>query len=122
MQESSDEIPSGSMPRRYTCTHVMQMRHAPFSVSYFSVSYSILHLHMLCSHTCVCACSVDIILRNEAVEKAKAGDKVSFVGSLIVLPDVAQLSGSRGRAAVVAGSQRDGYSEDGLSGLKVTSP
>lgn len=51
VQENSDEIPSGSMPR-----------------------------------------SLDIILRHEEVEKAKAGDKCIFTGTLIVVPDI-----SRGR-------------------------
>jgi DNA replication licensing factor MCM6 len=36
---------------------------------------------------------VDIILRNEIVESAKAGDKVVFTGTLLVVPDV--LGGSR---------------------------
>jgi DNA replication licensing factor MCM6 len=51
VQENSDEIPSGSMPR-----------------------------------------SLDIILRHEEVEKAKAGDKVIFIGSLIVVPDIGRSS------------------------------
>ena len=37
---------------------------------------------------------MDIILRHDAVEKAKAGDKVAFTGTLVVVPDIAQLSGS----------------------------
>eukprot|EP01114_Cavostelium_apophysatum_P017224 TRINITY_DN5066_c0_g1_i2.p1 TRINITY_DN5066_c0_g1~~TRINITY_DN5066_c0_g1_i2.p1 ORF type:complete len:442 (+),score=73.91 TRINITY_DN5066_c0_g1_i2:184-1509(+) len=52
VQENSDEIPSGSMPR-----------------------------------------SLEIILRNEQVEKSKAGDKCIFTGTLIVVPDI-----SKGRA------------------------
>lgn len=32
--------------------------------------------------------SLDIILRHEAVEQAKAGDKCLFTGTLIVVPDV----------------------------------
>lgn len=36
--------------------------------------------------------SVEIILRAEAVEQAQAGDKCDFTGTLIVVPDVAQLS------------------------------
>eukprot|EP00043_Microstomoeca_roanoka_P015155 m.151343 g.151343 ORF g.151343 m.151343 type:complete len:812 (-) comp16197_c1_seq2:633-3068(-) len=78
IQESADEIPSGSMPR-----------------------------------------SMDIILRHDTVEKAKAGDKVAFTGSLIVIPDVAQLSGSGGRAQLEsADGRREGYSEQGITGLK----
>ena len=40
-----------------------------------------------------CECSVDVILRHEAVEGTKAGDKALFTGTLIVIPDVAQLAG-----------------------------
>ena len=50
LQENSNEIPPGSMPR-----------------------------------------CLDIIVRNDMVERAKAGDKCSFTGTLIVVPDVAQL-------------------------------
>lgn len=35
---------------------------------------------------------MEVILRAEAVESAQAGDKCDFTGSLIVVPDVAQLS------------------------------
>jgi len=35
--------------------------------------------------------SVDIILRNEAVDQAKPGDRCIFVGTLIVVPDVVSL-------------------------------
>lgn len=35
---------------------------------------------------------MEIILRAEAVEQAQAGDKCDFTGTLIVVPDVAQLS------------------------------
>ncbi len=40
--------------------------------------------------------SVDVILRHEIVERAKAGDKVIFVGTLMVAPDTS--SASLGRA------------------------
>ncbi|KAM0749968.1 minichromosome maintenance protein 6 [Meredithblackwellia eburnea MCA 4105] len=50
IQENSNEIPTGSMPR-----------------------------------------SLDVILRAEIVERAKAGDKVVFTGTFIVVPDVAAL-------------------------------
>ncbi|KAK9447473.1 MCM2/3/5 family-domain-containing protein [Limtongia smithiae] len=36
--------------------------------------------------------TLDVILRGEIVDRAKAGDKVVFVGTLIVIPDVTQLS------------------------------
>eukprot|EP01147_Barroeca_monosierra_P008323 gene8323-869_t len=78
VQESADEIPSGSMPR-----------------------------------------SIDIILRHDAVEKAKAGDKVAFTGTLIVIPDVAQLSGAGGRTQLEsADNRREGYTEQGITGLR----
>lgn len=51
VQENSDEIPPGSMPR-----------------------------------------SMDIIVRNEMVERAKAGDKCVFIGSLVVIPDGSALA------------------------------
>jgi DNA replication licensing factor MCM6 len=35
--------------------------------------------------------SLDVILRSELVERAKAGDKCVFTGTLIVVPDVSQL-------------------------------
>jgi DNA replicative helicase MCM subunit Mcm2 (Cdc46/Mcm family) len=48
--------------------------------------------------------SVDVVLRHEAVERAKPGDKATFTGTLIVIPDISKLSreaatGSRGRSA-----------------------
>ena len=36
--------------------------------------------------------SVDVVLRNEVVERAKAGDKVVFTGAVVVIPDVSSLS------------------------------
>jgi len=36
--------------------------------------------------------TLDIVLRNEAVEKARAGDNCTFIGTLIVIPDVSQLN------------------------------
>lgn len=50
VQENSNEIPAGSMPR-----------------------------------------SIDVIVRNEQVDRAKPGDKCVFTGTLIVVPDIAQL-------------------------------
>lgn len=35
--------------------------------------------------------SIDVVLRGEVVERAKAGDKCTFTGTFIVVPDVAQL-------------------------------
>jgi DNA replication licensing factor MCM6 len=36
--------------------------------------------------------SLDVILRGELVERAKAGDKCVFTGTFIVVPDVSQLN------------------------------
>jgi DNA replication licensing factor MCM6 len=38
--------------------------------------------------------SMDVILRNEMVERAKAGDKILICGTPIVVPDVTQLYGN----------------------------
>lgn len=40
----------------------------------------------------VTSCSVEVILRAEAVEMAQAGDKCDFTGTLIVVPDVSTMS------------------------------
>lgn len=40
----------------------------------------------------LCNCSVEVILRAEAVETAQAGDRCDFVGTLIVVPDVGSMS------------------------------
>ena len=54
----------------------------------------LMHIIMfLCSKKlCLFLISVEIILRAEAVEQAQAGDKCDFTGTLIVVPDVSQLS------------------------------
>lgn len=36
--------------------------------------------------------SLEIVLRAEAVETAQAGDRCDFTGTLIVVPDVSQLT------------------------------
>ena len=36
-------------------------------------------------------CSLEVVLRAEAVEMVQAGDKCDFTGTLIVVPDVSQL-------------------------------
>ena len=40
--------------------------------------------------------TLDVILRGEQVERAKAGDKCIFTGTLIVIPDVRQIAGLPG--------------------------
>lgn len=59
--------------------------------------------------------SIKVILRNEVVEKAKPGDKSIFTGSLVVVPDVAQLH-SGGAKGVKRSKNTDGGL--GVSGLK----
>mmetsp|Transcript_18745 Transcript_18745/g.39007 ORF Transcript_18745/g.39007 Transcript_18745/m.39007 type:complete len:896 (+) Transcript_18745:69-2756(+) len=74
VQENSDEIPAGSMPR-----------------------------------------SVDVIVRGEVVEKAKAGDKCIFTGFMAVVPD----SGGLSRAGEAAQTSRGALNNaEGVRGLK----
>lgn len=64
--------------------------------------------------------SLEIVLRAEAVETAQAGDRCDFTGSLIVVPDVSQLSTPGVRAETssrIAGGPQ-GFDADGLRGLK----
>ncbi|KAJ3114362.1 MCM DNA helicase complex subunit mcm6 [Physocladia obscura] len=78
IQENSNEVPSGAMPR-----------------------------------------SMDVIVRNDMVDKAKAGDTIVVFGTPIVVPDVGQLIGSRTEAARDASSARGGEGlADGITGLK----
>ena len=48
--------------------------------------------------------SIDVILRHENVEKAKAGDRIVFTGALIVIPDISQFS-KMGEPAVLVRNQ-----------------
>ncbi|GAB2281063.1 MCM DNA helicase complex subunit mcm6, variant 2 [Dionaea muscipula] len=80
MQETSKEIPAGSLPR-----------------------------------------SLDVILRHEIVEQARAGDTVIFTGSVVVIPDIMALTSPGERAE----SRREGSSQrkntgghEGVRGLK----
>ncbi|RAK71206.1 MCM DNA helicase complex subunit MCM6 [Aspergillus fijiensis CBS 313.89] len=80
LQESSHEIPTGSMPR-----------------------------------------TMDIILRGEMVDRAKAGERCIFTGTLIVVPDVSQLGlpGVRPEAVRDDGAFRGSdIGGGGVSGLK----
>jgi DNA replication licensing factor MCM6 len=71
--------------------------------------------------------SLDVILRAEVVEKAKAGDKCIFTGTFIVVPDVAQLGlpGVNAEMIKTAGGGRPGGMRGvgaesmGVSGLKM---
>ncbi|RLN55043.1 hypothetical protein BBJ28_00026477, partial [Nothophytophthora sp. Chile5] len=79
VQENSDEIPAGSMPR-----------------------------------------SMDVILRHENVEQAKAGDRVVFTGTLIVVPDVSKFQRAGGETAVATRSnaQRPRRGENSTQGME----
>lgn len=61
--------------------------------------------------------SMDIILRNDAVEKAKPGDKAIFTGTLIVVPDVSQLGLPGVRVQAISSAKEGGKdSGEGFSG------
>ena len=78
VQENSNEIPPGSMPR-----------------------------------------SMDIILRNEMVDRAKPGDKCTFTGSLVVVPDIAQLRGTGANPEMTRETAaRSNAAQEGVTGLK----
>lgn len=68
--------------------------------------------------------SLDVILRSEMVERAKAGDKCVFTGTFIVVPDVSQLGLPGGnkaemqREANKGNSATGGVGGNGVSGLK----
>ncbi|KAK2070577.1 hypothetical protein P8C59_005062 [Phyllachora maydis] len=77
VQENSNEIPTGSMPR-----------------------------------------TMDVILRGEIVERAKAGEKCIFTGALIVVPDVSQLGLPGIRPTAVRDDRAAEVGGNGVSGLK----
>ncbi|KAF6762200.1 mis5 protein [Ephemerocybe angulata] len=68
--------------------------------------------------------SLDVILRGEMVERAKAGDKCVFTGTFIVVPDVSQLGLPGGNKAEVqressrASNMASGVGGNGVTGLK----
>lgn len=65
--------------------------------------------------------SMDVIIRNDMVERAKAGDKIIVTGSVIVVPDVFQLGGDRvqGQRSLDGNKRREGFPLEGITGLKV---
>jgi len=63
---------------------------------------------------------IDIILRNTCVERAKAGDKAKFSGSLLVVPDVSKMF-YRVKSDDILGGAPDAPREDG-SGEAVRNP
>jgi DNA replication licensing factor MCM6 len=65
--------------------------------------------------------TMDVILRGEIVDRAKAGEKCIFTGSLIVVPDVSQLGLPGIRPTAVRddrGSRSADVGGSGVSGLK----
>ncbi|KAJ3930334.1 MAG: MCM2/3/5 family-domain-containing protein [Lentinula lateritia] len=67
--------------------------------------------------------SLDVILRSELVERAKAGDKCVFTGTFIVVPDVSQLGLPGGENAQLQREANRGNSTSagvggGVTGLK----
>lgn len=68
--------------------------------------------------------SIDVVLRSEIVERAKAGDKCTFTGTFIVLPDVSQLGVPGVNAQIQSQAQRqsgrptEGITNQGVTGLK----
>ena len=58
--------------------------------------------------------SLDVILRGEMVERAKAGDKCVFTGTFIVIPDVSQLGLPGGNKAEV---QREAFRSSAVAGV-----
>ncbi|OVA01375.1 Mini-chromosome maintenance [Macleaya cordata] len=78
MQETSKEIPAGSLPR-----------------------------------------SLDVILRHEIVEQARAGDTVIFTGTLVVIPDIMALASPGERAECRREApQRSVSGHEGVRGLR----
>lgn len=63
--------------------------------------------------------SLDVILRAEIVEKAKAGDKCVFTGTFIVVPDVSQL-GLPGVNSEIMRQAQGGRSDGGVASQGVT--
>jgi DNA replication licensing factor MCM6 len=58
--------------------------------------------------------SLDVILRGEMVERAKAGDKCVFTGTFIVVPDVSQLGLPGGNKAEI---QREAFRSNAAAGV-----
>ncbi|XP_014781505.1 zygotic DNA replication licensing factor mcm6 [Octopus bimaculoides] len=63
--------------------------------------------------------SLEVIMRAEAVEMAQAGDKCDFTGTLIVVPDVSQITVPGARAETSTRMKgNEGYETEGVRGLK----
>ncbi|KAK4240385.1 MCM2/3/5 family-domain-containing protein [Achaetomium macrosporum] len=62
--------------------------------------------------------TIDIILRGEMVDRAKAGEKCIFTGALIVVPDVSQLGLPGLKSVAVRDDRGADAGGSGVSGLK----
>jgi len=61
--------------------------------------------------------SLDVILRSELVERAKAGDTCVFTGSFVVVPDVSQLGLPGGNKAQLTREASKGGAQAGTGGV-----
>ncbi|KAL1833834.1 hypothetical protein ACET3Z_003485 [Daucus carota] len=79
MQETSKEIPAGSLPR-----------------------------------------TLDVILRHDIVEQARAGDTVIFTGTVVVIPDIMALAspGERAETRREASQKKNPGGQEGVKGLR----
>jgi hypothetical protein len=73
----------------------------------------------ICTEPSLTLLSLDVILRSEVVERAKAGDKCTFTGTFIVVPDVSQL-GLPGVNAEMMRENRGGRGDGGVASQGVT--
>ena len=62
--------------------------------------------------------TMDVILRGEIVDRAKAGEKCIFTGALIVIPDVSQLGLPGVKPTAVRDNQNRSGDANGVTGLK----
>ncbi|EFC35989.1 predicted protein, partial [Naegleria gruberi] len=63
--------------------------------------------------------TLDIILRNDCVESAKAGDRCLFTGTLLAVPDVGKMFGGAQSQLINANSKKKGDIEkQGVKGIK----
>jgi len=64
--------------------------------------------------------TLDVVVRAECVEKAQAGDRCLFVGTLIVVPDVGKLAGHASPKVQTAVGEKGGDKNniEGIQGLK----
>lgn len=62
--------------------------------------------------------TIDVILRGEIVDRAKAGEKCIFTGALIVIPDVSQLGLPGVRPMAIRDNQNRSGDASGVTGLK----